>query len=122
LFGGPRPGQATPLRSVPDGLTGLTAPAVRPIGNYVMASEEDLDVRRKCKEIDFWARSDGVMIRSREKHNRRPRPARRQRTPRVHRDEPLRLLVRVLARQAARERFEREAEAERDTPHEVTLH
>ena len=29
LSGGPRPGQATPLRSVPDGLTGLTAPAVR---------------------------------------------------------------------------------------------
>jgi hypothetical protein len=29
LSGGPRPGQAPSLRSVPDGLTGLTAPAVR---------------------------------------------------------------------------------------------
>ena len=29
LSGGPRPGQATPLRSVPDGLTGLTRTAVR---------------------------------------------------------------------------------------------
>ena len=34
----------------------------------------------------------------------------------------LRVLVRVLARQAARERFEREAEAQRDTPPGVTLH
>ena len=62
------------------------------------------------------------MIRSREKHNRRPRRARRYRAPRDHRDEPLRLLVRVLARQAARERFEREVAAESAMPPEVTLH
>ena len=62
------------------------------------------------------------MIRSREKRTRRPRRARRHEALYDHRDEPLRLLVRMLARQAARERFEREAEAERDTPPEVTLH
>jgi hypothetical protein len=62
------------------------------------------------------------MIRSREKRNRRPRRARRHEALHDHRDEPLRLLVRILARQAARERFEREAEAERDIPPEVTLH
>lgn len=62
------------------------------------------------------------MIRSREKRNRRPRRARRYEAPHDHRDEPVRLLVRILARQAARERFEREAEAERDTPPGVTLH
>ena len=38
----------------------------------------------------------------------------RQRAPRDHGDEPLRILVRVIARQAARERFEREVAAERD--------
>jgi hypothetical protein len=46
-----------------------------------------------------------------------------QRTaPRDHRDEPLRVLVRVLARQAARERFEQEVAAEQATSPEVTLH
>lgn len=62
------------------------------------------------------------MIRSRERRNRRPRHATRQRAPRDHRDEPLRVLVRVLARQAARERFEREVAAERAIQPEVTLH
>ena len=62
------------------------------------------------------------MIRTREKRNRRPRPARRQGASRDHRDEPLRVLVRVLARQAARERFEREVAAERAIQPEVTLH
>ena len=62
------------------------------------------------------------MIRSREKRNRRPRRTRRQEPTPDHRDEPLRLLVRILARQAARERFEREVAAERGTQPEVTLH
>jgi hypothetical protein len=48
------------------------------------------------------------MIRSRDKRNQRLRRATRQRAQRDHRDEPLCVLVRVLARQAARERFERE--------------
>jgi hypothetical protein len=62
------------------------------------------------------------MIWSREKRNRRPRRARSDEALHDHRDEPLRLLVRILARQAARERFEREAEAERDPPPGVILH
>ena len=62
------------------------------------------------------------MIRSREKRNRRLRRGTRQRAPRDHRDEPLRVLVRVLARQAARERFEREIAAEREAQPEVTVH
>ena len=62
------------------------------------------------------------MIRSREKRNRRPRRARGHGVPHDHRDEPLCLIVRVLARHAARERFEREVAAERGTQPEVTLH
>ena len=62
------------------------------------------------------------MIRSRDKRNQRHRRATRQRVPRDHGDEPLRMLVRALARQAARERFEREVAAERETQPEVTLH
>jgi hypothetical protein len=61
------------------------------------------------------------MIRSRGKRNRRLRRATRQRAPRNHHDEPLRVLVRVLARQSARERFEREVAAERETHPEVTV-
>jgi hypothetical protein len=61
------------------------------------------------------------MILSREKRNRRPRRATRRSAPRDHRDEPLRVLARVLARQAARERFEREVAAERETQPEVTV-
>ena len=62
------------------------------------------------------------MIRSRDKRNQRLRRATRQRAPRDHDDEPLRMLVRALARQAARERFEREVAAERETQPEVRLH
>jgi hypothetical protein len=62
------------------------------------------------------------MIRSRDKRNQRLRRATRQRAPRDYGDEPLRMLVRALARQAARERFEREVAAERETQPEVTLH
>ena len=62
------------------------------------------------------------MIRSRRKRSQRFRRATRQRALRDHGDEPLRMLVRVLARQAARERFEREVAADRETQPEVTLH
>jgi hypothetical protein len=63
------------------------------------------------------------MIRSRRKRKRRqarlgaPRSIAHDR-----RYDRLRVLVRILARQAARERFEREVAAERETPSEVTLH
>ena len=60
------------------------------------------------------------MIRSRGKRNQRLRRATRQRKPRGNGDEPLRMLVRAIARQAARERFERQVAAERETP-EVTV-
>jgi hypothetical protein len=63
------------------------------------------------------------MIRSRRKRN--PRQARHG-APRsiahARHDDRLCALVRILARQAARERFEREVAAERETPPEVTLH
>jgi hypothetical protein len=62
------------------------------------------------------------MIRSRRKRSQRLRRATRQRALRDHGDEPLRVLVRALARQAAREQFEQEAAAKRETPPEVTLH
>jgi hypothetical protein len=62
------------------------------------------------------------MIRSRGKRNQRPRRATRQPASRDHGDEPLRMLVRVLARQAARERFEREVAANCETQPEVTPH
>ncbi len=62
------------------------------------------------------------MIRSRSRRNQRPRRVARQRAPRDHGDETLRMLVRVLARQAASERFEREVTAEREAQPEVTLH
>ena len=61
------------------------------------------------------------MIRSREKGNRRLRRVTRERAARDQHDEALRVLVRVLARQAARERFEREVAVERETPPEVTV-
>jgi hypothetical protein len=60
------------------------------------------------------------MIRSRERHNRQPRRGTRARTSRDYRDEPLRALVRTLARQAARELFERELAAQRQDRPEVT--
>ena len=61
------------------------------------------------------------MIRSREKGSRRRRRGTRQSEPRDHRDEPLRVLVRMLARQAARESFEREFSLQPDASPEVTL-
>ena len=61
------------------------------------------------------------MIRSRSRRNQRPRRVTRQRAPRNYGDEPLRMLVRILARQAAGERFEREVAAERETQPEVTV-
>ncbi len=62
------------------------------------------------------------MIRSRDKRNQRLRRATRQRAPRDHADEPLRMLVRALARQAARERFEHQIAAEQERQPKVTLH
>ena len=62
------------------------------------------------------------MIRSRSRRNPRPRRVTRQRAPRDHGDETLRMLLRILARQAARERFEREVAADREAQPEVTLH
>jgi hypothetical protein len=60
------------------------------------------------------------MIRSRGKRIRRTRRATASGATRNHRDEPLRVLVRILARDAAREWFAREIEAQRQTPSEVT--
>jgi hypothetical protein len=62
------------------------------------------------------------MIRSRSRRNQRPRRVTQQRAPRDHADQWLRMLVRVLARQAAREQFEREGAADREAQPEVTLH
>jgi hypothetical protein len=61
------------------------------------------------------------MIQSRERRNRRPRRGARARTSRDYRDEPLRALVRTLARQAARELFARELAARRPDRHEATV-
>jgi hypothetical protein len=61
------------------------------------------------------------MIRSREKRNRRPRRGTRRGAPRDHRDEPLRVFVRTLARQAAREVFARELAMQRPSRREVTV-
>jgi len=62
------------------------------------------------------------MIRSRRKRSQRLRRATRPRALRDHDDESLRMLARVLARQAARERFEREVAADLEAQPEVTLH
>jgi hypothetical protein len=63
------------------------------------------------------------MIRSRRKRDRRQaRHGAPQRIAHDRRDDRLRVLVRILARQAARERFERDVAAERETQPEVTLH
>ena len=61
------------------------------------------------------------MIRTLERRNRRPRRRTRARTSRDYRDEPLRALVRTLARQAARELFARELAAQRQDRPEVTV-
>ena len=63
------------------------------------------------------------MIRFRRKRNRcQDRHGAPRSIAHGRRDDRLSVLVRVLARQAARDRFEREVSAERDTPPEVTLH
>ena len=59
------------------------------------------------------------MIRSRERRNRRARRGTQPCTLRDQRDEPLRALVRTLARQAARELFARELAMQRSN--EVTV-
>lgn len=61
------------------------------------------------------------MIRSRARRNGRPRRGVRARAPRDYRDEPLRALVRALARQAAREHFARELAVQRPGRPEVTV-
>jgi hypothetical protein len=61
------------------------------------------------------------MIRSRERRNRRPRHGTRARASCDHRDEPLRALVRTLARHAAREFFARELAMQRQNRPEVTV-
>ena len=60
------------------------------------------------------------MIRSRERRNR-PRRGTQPRTPRDRHDEPLRALVRTLARQAARELFARELATQPQDRPEVTV-
>jgi hypothetical protein len=63
------------------------------------------------------------MIRFRRKRSRRQaRHGAPQSIAYCRRDDRLSVLVRILARQAARERFEREVAAARDSPLEVTLH
>jgi hypothetical protein len=63
------------------------------------------------------------MIWSRRKRNRRQaRDGEPRNIAHDRRDDRLRVLVRILARQVARERFEREVAAERETPPEVTQH
>jgi hypothetical protein len=63
------------------------------------------------------------MIRSRRKRNRRQS---RHGAPRTiahdRRDDRLSILVRILARQAARDQFEREVAADSEAQPEVTLH
>jgi len=61
------------------------------------------------------------MIRPREKRIRRPRRGTSSSATPDHRDEPLRVLVRLLARDAAREWFAREIGAQRQTSSEVTV-
>jgi hypothetical protein len=61
------------------------------------------------------------MIRSRAKRHRQTRRGTPRSAAHARRDEPLRVVVRILARQAARERFEREVAATRAAPHEVTV-
>jgi len=63
------------------------------------------------------------MIRSRRKRNRRQARHGAQRSSAHGRhDDRLSDLVRIFARQAARERFEREIAADREAQAEVTLH
>jgi hypothetical protein len=81
LSGGPRPRQATPLRSVRFAAGGLDRTAAPPgARNYVMSSR--LTVAHDRNESVHPRRSRGVMIRSRERRNRRPRRGKRARTRR----------------------------------------
>ena len=61
------------------------------------------------------------MIRSRERRNRRLRRGTGRAASRDHLDEPLRMFVRTLARQAAREVFARELSAQRQDRPEATM-
>jgi hypothetical protein len=63
------------------------------------------------------------MIRSRRKRSRRQARQGAQRSiANGRRDDRLSVLVRILARQAAREQFEREVAADREPQLEVTRH
>ena len=83
-------------------------------GNYVMAARRIADVLGSRANINYAAGSCGVTIRSRGKRSRRFRRGTPRRAPGNHRDKPLRVLTRILARQAAREWFEREVAVQRD--------
>lgn len=61
------------------------------------------------------------MIRSRERRHGRARRGTRAHITRDHCDEPLRALVRTLARQVARELFARELATQRQDRPEVTV-
>jgi hypothetical protein len=61
------------------------------------------------------------MIRSRAKRSRRPQRGASRKIAYDCRDDRLRVLVRILARDAARESFEREVMAQRQTSAEVTV-
>jgi hypothetical protein len=118
----PRRRQATPLRCVPNGLAGLTAPRLRRrSGNYVMATGGSRTYSALEIERCTLLRESGVMIGSREKRNRRTTRGTRRVAPRGHRNVPLRALVRTLARQAARELFTRELATHRRDRPEVTV-
>ena len=63
MFGGPRPGQATPLRSVPCGLAGLTGH-----GNYVMAAlvtDGDAQPENERDERDAQGRENSQEVTAR---------------------------------------------------------
>jgi len=118
LFGGPRPDQATPLRSVPCGLAGLTGPAAPP------------DVRQLRDGRGYAQLGRHTSRTGRELPRYDPVPSEAQSTASTRKtsrgaarsgDETLRILVRVLDRQAARERFERATAAERETPYRTVL-
>ncbi len=113
-------GSVKPLRFATSAsrLAGLTEPRLRRCPrNYVMAFR--LAVAYERNESVHPRRSRGVMIRSRERRNRRPRRGTQAHTSHDGRDEPLRALVRTLARHAARELFARELRAQRSDRPEV---
>ena len=106
----------------PCGLAGLTAPRLRRrSGNYVMATSRSRTCSALAIERCTMHREPGVMIRSRDKRNRRPRRGTRRGARSNRRDEPLRVFVRTLARQAAREVFARELAMRRQDRPEVTM-